>query len=61
MTIVFQPFKKQFFSYRNILVPANVIDNYEGRDQLHFYIKHFCHIKYRACDMAVVVKGTYKE
>ena len=46
---------------RNILVPANVIDNYEGRDQLHFYIKHFCHIKYRAFDMAVVVKGTYKE
>ena len=44
----FTNIQKQLFSYRNILVPANLIDNYEGRDQSHFYIQHFRHIKHRA-------------
>ena len=57
----FTTIQKQLFSYRNILVPANLIDNYEGRDQSHFYIQHFRHIKHRACYMTVVVNGTYQE
>ena len=55
----FTTIQKQLFSYRNILVPANLIDKYEGRDQSHFYIQHFRHIKHRACYMTVVVNGTY--